>query len=92
MKKNKSKKMTALIVVLVIIALIVVWFLIPYSPVKSQFNSDVEVLKNTNRLNEDRVFEASDFETFPMPIQRYIENSGYIGLPLMSYMCMEHDL
>lgn len=82
--------MTALIVVLVIIALIVVWFLIPYSPVKSQFNSDVEALKNTNRLNEDRVFEASYFETFPMPIQRYIENSGYIGLPLMSYMCMEY--
>lgn len=93
MKRRMNKKMIALIIVLSIVILVVVWFVIPYSPVKSEFKSDVEDLKDSDTFASDSVFERSDFEGLPMPIQKYIEGCGYIGTPQMSYMCIEyHDV
>lgn len=90
MKRCKNKKMTSIIIVLTILALIIVWFLIPYSPTKSKFVSDVENLKSTNKIDTDRLFEQSDFDKMPMPIQKYIAGCGYIGTSQMSYMRMEY--
>lgn len=90
MKRCKNKKMTSIIIVLTILALIIVWFLIPYSPAKSKFVSDVENLKSTNKIDTDRLFEQSDFDKMPMPIQKYIAGCGYIGTSQMSYMRMEY--
>ena len=83
--------MVSLIIVLTILVLIIVCFLLPYSPTKSAFVSDVEDLKSTNKLDTDRLFEQSDIEMLPMPIQKYIEGCGYIGTPQISYMCMEYN-
>ncbi len=83
--------MIVLIIALTMIALVAVWFLIPYSPTKSKFASDVKNLKSTNKLDTDRAFEQSDFEMLPMPIQKYVEGCGYIGTPQMSYMRMEYN-
>ena len=44
MKRFKNKKMISLIIVMTILALSIVWFLIPYSPTKSKFISDVDNL------------------------------------------------
>lgn len=90
MKRCKNNKMTSIIIVLSILALIIVWFLIPYSPTKSKFVSDVENLKSTNKIDTDRLFEQSDFDKMPMPIQKYIAGCGYIGTSQMSYMRMEY--
>lgn len=90
MKRCKNNKMTSIIIVLTILALIIVWFLIPYSPTKSKFVSDVENLKSTNKIDTDRLFEQSDFDKMPMPIQKYIAGCGYIGTSQMSYMRMEY--
>ncbi len=35
-------------------------------------------------------FEMSDFKNMPVTIQKYIENSGYIGKDKMSYLKMEY--
>ena len=90
MKRSKNKKKTVLIAVLAIVALVIVWFAIPFSPVKSEFESDVVCLKNGNTFDPNGVFAKSDFETLPMPIQKYIEGCGYIGTPEMGYMCIEY--
>lgn len=83
--------MIFLYVVMIALTFVIVWFVIPFSPLKSKFRSDVESLKLINRMDEDRLFEQSDFAHLPMPIQKYIEVCGYIGSPQMSYMCMEYD-
>lgn len=82
--------MTVLIIVLIILVSVIVWFAIPYSPIKSEFKSDVENLKNTNTFAPCRVFNQSDFERLPMPIQKYVEGCGYIGTPQMSHMRIEY--
>ncbi|MCQ2535131.1 MAG: hypothetical protein MJ172_11290 [Clostridia bacterium] len=91
MTRYRNKKMILLTIVFTVLALIVVWFIIPYSPTKSKFLSDVENLKSTNKIDADRLFEQSDFEMLPMPIQKYIEGCGYIGTHQMSYMCMKYN-
>lgn len=82
--------MVVLIVILAIITLVIVWFLIPYSPLKRKFRSDIESIKISNRIDVDKSFEQSDFEMLPLPIQRYIEACGYIGISQMSYLQMEY--
>lgn len=94
MKKRKRKKMIALISIAIVILLLVVWFGIPYSPLKADFIKDAEELQTDNQLygNND-VFSAEEFEEFPTAIQKYIENCGYIGKKKMNYVRMEyHDV
>ena len=91
MKRFKNKKMISLIIVMTILALSIVWFLFPYSPTKSKFISDVDNLKSTNKIDTVSLFEQSDFDMLPMPIQKYIEGCGYFGTHQMSYMCMKYN-
>lgn len=86
--------MTILIGIIVIVVIILIWFHIPYSPVKSCFSKDVENLKVTNRLKEEgTIFSSEDFLHLPLAIRRYIEHCGYIGTSQMSYLKMEyHDV
>lgn len=78
-------------ILLVIVGAILIWFSIPYSPVKKFFSNDIEALKKNTQLSETgNVFEAEEFSHLPIAIQRYIENCGYIGTPKMSYLRMEY--
>lgn len=84
--------MIALICIAVVLLLLIVWFCIPYSPLKADFEKDVEVLKTENQLYADgEVFTAADFEDFPIAIQKYIENNGYIGKSKMNCVRMEYN-
>jgi hypothetical protein len=91
MKKKVSKKMVVLIVVLSIFALIVIWFLIPYSPMKNTFKKDIRSIKKENHIEETGAFRAEDFIDLPKPIQKYVESCGYIGKPKMNWVCMEYE-
>lgn len=84
----------AILIVIIIIGSVLIWFHIPYSPVKSCFSKDVENLKAGNRLKEEgNAFRSEDFLHLPLAIRRYIGNCGYIGTPQMSYLKMEyHDV
>ena len=92
MKKVGKRKMLAVIcVVFLFVGLILVWFHIPYSPVKSDFQKDVGTLISENQVRTDHdVFAKKDFSNLPVAIQRYIQECGYIGSPKMSYLKMEY--
>lgn len=89
-RKEIKVFMKALYVVLTLLVIGVGWFVFSFSPTKKKFTSDLDSLKVTNKLEEDRVFEKSDFVYLPIPIQKYVEECGYIGTSQMSYMCMEY--
>ena len=91
MKARKRKMFIVLGMLLVIVGALVIWFNIPYSPVKKQFQSDITALLAENQLSVDNeLFTEKDFEHLPTAIQRYIENCGYIGTQKMSYLKMEY--
>lgn len=78
-------------VFLVLIGVLMIWFNISYSPVKKQFQNDLDVLLAENKLSTvEEVFTDNDFSHLPIAIQKYIENCGYIGTPKMSYLKMEY--
>lgn len=59
--------------ILIILGIIIVWFHIPYSPVKRCFAKDIENLKVNNRLQEEgKVFGNEEFSKLPLVIQRWI--------------------
>ena len=68
--------MVLLIVVLSIFALIVICFLIPYSPMKNTFKKDIRSIKKENHIEETGAFRAEDFIDLPKPIQKYVESCG----------------
>ena len=91
MKKVKKKKMYVVIgVFFIIIGLLLVWFHIPYSPVKSGFISDVNNLSEKVITNDD-VFSEDDFLHLPDLLQKYIQYTGYIGTPKMSLMKIDYQ-
>ena len=78
-------------VVFALIVMILIWFHIPYSPVKRDFQNDVDTIMSENQLQtKNEVFTEEDFNNLPAAIQKYIQGCGYIGTPKMSYLKMEY--
>ncbi len=78
-------------VLFVLIAMILIWFHIPYSPVKRDFQNDVDTIMSENQLQiKNEVFTEEDFSRFPDAVQKYIQGCGYIGTPKMCYLKMEY--
>ena len=74
-----------------VLLLLVVWFCIPYSPLKSNFEKDVKELSAMNALYQNgEVFAATDFAGLPTAIQKFVEKSGYIGKKKMNRLTMEY--
>ena len=92
---KKARKKTVLIVIgalLIIIGTMLIWFHIPYSPVKKEFQSDIATLKSENQLSvENEIFTKKDFLHLPTAIQAYIKNCGYLGKSKMSYFKMRYQ-
>ena len=81
-----------LIGIAIILILLVVWFNVPFSPLKSDFKNDTEKLLTDNKLyTDDEVFTEEDFEVFPVAVQKYIEYNGYIGKKKMNFVRMEYN-
>ena len=88
---KKRKKMIVLISVAIVFLLLLTWFCIPYSPLKAEFEKDKEELQTENKVyTGDEIFIADEFESFPVGIQKYIENNGYIGKRKMNLVRMEY--
>lgn len=78
-------------IMLMLIGIILVWFHIPYSPLKRNFQKDIDTLISENQLKtNNEVFSEDDFSNLPVTIQKYIQGCGYIGTPKMSYLKMEY--
>ena len=86
----KKKIMIALIIVAAVILLLAVWFNIPYSPVKSQFNGDVAQRMQSSAPVAGEKFTADDFMELPPLIQKYLESNGYIGAERHALLSMEY--
>lgn len=67
---------------------ILLWFRIPYSPLKAQFLKENEEIKKELFINNSEVFKESDFSSLPVLIQKYIKTCGYIGKKKMNRMKM----
>ena len=78
-------------IMLMLIGIILVWFHIPYSPLKRNFQKDIDTLISENQLKtNNEVFSEDEFSNLPVIIQKYIQGCGYIGTPKMSYLKMEY--
>ncbi|MCQ2960176.1 MAG: hypothetical protein MJ198_08325 [Bacteroidales bacterium] len=68
-----------LLIVLIIVLGIIVWFTIPYSPLKTEFKTDVDTEVKKLTVSENAVFQEADFQYFPEVIRNYIKHNGYLG-------------
>lgn len=95
MKKARKRKMFIVLgTLLIVFGMIMIWFNIPYSPLKSDFQKDINTIMSANQFQTNgEVFSENDFSDLPAVIQKYLKNCGYIGTPKMSYLKMEyHDV
>lgn len=85
MKKRSRKRMFIVIGILIITGSITVFFNIPFSKTKSEFNLMVANLTaKTDHI--EGVFREEDIAGLPVPVQKYFRYCGYIGKPQMSYI------
>ncbi len=68
-----------------LILLITIYFIQPYSALKSDFTQNVNAAA-TKMPIEASQFTAEDIAGLPEPVQKYFTDCGYIGTPKMSYM------
>lgn len=86
MQKRSKKKMISVIGILVSLILIVtVFFFVPYSKTKTEFNQMANNL-TVKTGHQEGVFQEKDIDSLPMPVQNYFRYCGYIGSPKMSYI------
>ncbi|MBC8080908.1 MAG: hypothetical protein H7X86_11225 [Gorillibacterium sp.] len=72
-------------IIAIVVVGIVVFFQIPYSKLKADFNKiTTEQIRQTKVVQD--VFTLDDIKGLPAPVQRYFEYCGYIGTPKMSHM------
>lgn len=91
-QKRNNKILTILLIILILFVGIIVWFNIPYSPLKENFKHDIYTLQQNNFLqNDNSIFEEEDFANFPNAIKRYIKHCNYIGSPKTSYLKMVYN-
>ena len=56
MKKERMNRMlTIIVILLIIIGVVLIWFHIPYSPVKKEFSKDIEALKIEKALKDEGI-------------------------------------
>lgn len=92
MSRAKKRMICGTGIFLALIAGMLIWFYIPYSPIKKEFSRDVNaLLSQSDVFGADEVFSEDDFAQFPPVIQKYVSHSGFIGQPKMDYMRMRFD-
>ena len=77
-------------ILIVIILGIFIWFLIPYSPMKSEYEK-LKNMQNSALQPSNQVFTKADIADLPAPLQRYFENCGFIGKPKMLNIKINHN-
>lgn len=92
--RKRGKKLMAIVgIVLVILGLLVVFFNISYSPLKSKFSADVNKLTQQVKAKDSGVFSEADIHNLPLAVQKYFRQCKFIGTKKMSYMKAEyHDV
>ena len=76
----------ALICAVGMVTALIVYFVIPVSPMRTAFNRDMRRFSSDQKFSIDDVFTADDFADFPTAVQKFAQNSGLIGQPKMNYV------
>ena len=84
-KRRKSVWILGSIAALIIA--VIIFFQIPYSPVYSEFQNDVQRHMEQSVIRED-VFTEQDIANLPEPLQNHLRAAGIIGQPIMSGFSM----
>ena len=86
-KRGKAgrRMLVGLAVVVGLAVMVAGWFNLPYSPLRHSFERDVAALIATDQAGGG-VFTPDDFAGMPPVVQRFLADSGYLGLPRMSYV------
>ncbi|MDU0894500.1 MAG: hypothetical protein E7A85_04395, partial [Anaerococcus sp.] len=71
MKGIKNKLMLIIGFLFIIIGLLIIFFNIPYSSLKNEFNNDLEQTIQNTKIEKD-VFTEDDFRSYPLAIKKYI--------------------
>ena len=73
---------------------IMIWFRIPFSPVKRRFRKDISMLLSENQeLTESGIFTKEDFSHLPAAMRRDVDQCGYVGTLKVSCLKMKyHDV
>ena len=86
--------MILLLIIFILIALVILWFSISYSPFRNQFKKDlnkqIQLSESLLRESSKTVYTREDFESLPPLLRAYIEECGYIGSPRKSILQMEY--
>lgn len=72
-------------VIILLILVILIWFKISYSSIKSEFAKLLGNQLAKVRIQNDN-FTEEDISKLPFPVQKYFHYCGYIGKPKMSNM------
>ena len=85
MKIRSKKVMWIFALIVLLFAVVVIFFKLPYSKTMSEFREAVNSkISNTARCSD--VFTENDIIDLPLPVQKYFRYCGYLGTPKMSYM------
>lgn len=72
-------------ILLGITGILMIFFNIPCSKTKTEFNEMIKVL--TAKADQVKgIFRKEDITGLPIPVQKYFRYCGYIGIPKMSYL------
>ena len=75
--KKGTRTMIGLICILII--LVIIYLMIPYSPIKKEYNNIVKELAENNKLSKDIITE-DDLKVLPEVLQKYFIKNGYVGI------------
>jgi hypothetical protein len=79
-------------ILIVLAGIITVFFNVPCSKTKTEFNKMAKTL-SAKAYNAEGVFREEDIAGLPAPVQKYFRHCGYIGTLKMSYITITyHDV
>jgi hypothetical protein len=87
-QKKKGKKILLITLgsIFSILILIIIYFNISYSPLKSSFYKDLKKLSAKQATDQSKeVFTEKDIENLPTALQKYFKYCGFLGANKMSY-------
>lgn len=64
---------------LLLICITIIYFKIPYSPIKQSFKNKVAIVKGQQSNLSGGYFKKEDFAHMPLATQKYMDTCGYIG-------------
>ncbi|MCE5197063.1 MAG: hypothetical protein LLG09_08065 [Negativicutes bacterium] len=84
-RRSKKIMLTIIGVVLCVTGILMIFFNIPYSKSKTDFDRTAKQLM-TEADPQEGIFQEEDIAGLPAPVQTYFRYCGYIGTPKMSYI------